>query len=140
MERHRESLSAALGLPVEVQGFTDLAVSNLKFSGNAQRRKRNALIFHGTFLLNLDIGLLGQVLRFPSKEPGYRQGRSHADFLTNLRVPADTIKSVLRACWNATVSMETLCGAPNSASARSVVDVGQLLETKYLRDDWNFKF
>jgi lipoate-protein ligase A len=46
MGRHREALSAALGRQVEVCGVTDLAISGRKFSGNSQRRKRRALLFH----------------------------------------------------------------------------------------------
>ena len=44
MERHRRVLCALLDRPVEVQGFTDLTVGQRKFSGNAQRRKRRALM------------------------------------------------------------------------------------------------
>jgi lipoate---protein ligase len=36
--------------PVAVLGHTDLALGGRKFSGNAQRRKRWSLLFHGTFL------------------------------------------------------------------------------------------
>src|SRR6185312_14823878 len=44
---------------IEIRGCTDLALdprpstleSALKFSGNAQRRKKHFLLFHGTFLL-----------------------------------------------------------------------------------------
>jgi len=49
-----------------VRGFTDLAMGERKFSGNAQRRRRHALLFHGTFLLDFDLPVIEQVLRFPS--------------------------------------------------------------------------
>src|SRR5436305_12475198 len=49
MGRHKAAFSAVLGQPVEVSGCTDLAIRGLKFSGNAQRRKRNFLLFHGCF-------------------------------------------------------------------------------------------
>src|SRR5204863_6569004 len=38
---------------IAVRGHTDLALGDHKFSGNAQRRRRRAVLFHGTFLLNL---------------------------------------------------------------------------------------
>src|SRR5690349_10102254 len=62
---------------VEVQGHTDLAIAGRKFSGNAQRRKRTHLLFHGSILLDVDLDLLEQVLPPPSLQPEYRQGRKH---------------------------------------------------------------
>ncbi len=93
MERHAAALTAVVNRPVRVQGFTDLTVHDLKFSGNSQRRKRRFLMFHGTFLLDFDLDLMERLLRFPSHQPDYRQDRAHRAFLTNLQVPADTRKS-----------------------------------------------
>ena len=102
MQRNAEALRTAFGLDAKVCGITDLAVGALKFSGNAQRRKRRALIFHGTFLLTFNLQLVAELLRKPSKEPDYRAGRAHERFITNLHVDAAAIKSALRKAWGAT--------------------------------------
>ena len=81
--------------PVEWRGQTDLAIGGLKFAGNAQRRRRRFLLFHGSFLLHLDLSLVEQVLPLPSRQPDYRVNRSHSDFLINLNVPAPTINAAL---------------------------------------------
>jgi lipoate-protein ligase A len=128
MARHRDALSALLGSAVEVRGWTDLALGGLKFSGNAQRRKRRALIFHGTFLLRFDLGLMEIFLTMPSREPDYRQGRAHSHFLTNLNAPAPAIKATLRQAWGAATALGT---AP---------DCRRLVAEKYSRDEWNLKF
>jgi lipoate-protein ligase A len=128
MGRHCEALSAALGRPVEVRGVTDLAIGGQKFSGNAQRRKRRALIFHGTFLLRFDLGLMENFLTMPSRQPDYRLGRPHADFLTNLDAPAPTIKTALRDAWLAATEFG------------HVPDCRRLIAEKYSRDEWNLKF
>jgi lipoate---protein ligase len=128
MDRHRETLSAVLRRPVEVRGFTDLAIEGLKFSGNAQRRKRRALIFHGTFLLRFDLDLMETFLTMPSRQPDYRRGRSHARFLMNLDAPAQAIKSALRDAWLA------------AAELGAAPDCTRLLAEKYSRDEWNLKF
>src|SRR6266404_6590795 len=73
---------------ISVCGHTDLAIDGRKFSGNAQRRKRDAVLFHGTFLLDFDLALVSRLLPAPSKEPDYRRSRSHAEFLMNLDVSA----------------------------------------------------
>ncbi|MEI6785439.1 MAG: lipoate--protein ligase family protein, partial [Verrucomicrobiota bacterium] len=50
LDRHRDALAALIGVPVELRGQTDLAIGGLKFNGNAQRRRRRFLLFHGSFL------------------------------------------------------------------------------------------
>ena len=76
MERNRRALATLLPEPVVIRGHTDLAVVRggleLKFSGNAQRRRRQFLLFHGTILTHFDLTLVERVLRFPSKVPDYR--------------------------------------------------------------------
>ena len=69
LKRHCAALSALAGKTVELKGQSDLAIGGLKISGNAQRRKRHALLFHGTLLLRFDLALLGNVLPLPSKQP-----------------------------------------------------------------------
>ena len=94
-------LAKLLQAPVEFRGHTDLAIGGLKFAGNAQRRHQRFLLFHGSFLLHLDIGLLEKILPLPSRQPDYRVNRSHADFLMNLRVPDYKIKAALIKAWDA---------------------------------------
>jgi lipoate---protein ligase len=128
MERQKTALTGLLHRPVEVQGCTDLTVGGLKFSGNAQRRKRHALLFHGTFLLRFDLKLMDCFLNLPSRQPDYRQGRAHNCFLMNLEVDANAIKNTLREAWVANTPLS------------EVPDCSQLIAEKYARDDWNLKF
>jgi lipoate-protein ligase A len=99
MNRHAAALTEVLGQPVRRRGDTDLAIGDRKFSGNAQRRGRQALLFHGTFLLDLDLGLVAALLPMPSRQPDYRAARSHGDFVMNLGVSAGAVKAALAAVW-----------------------------------------
>ena len=99
MERNRSALLPLLP-EVQIQGITDLAIGNLKFSGNAQRRKRRFILFHGTFLYNFDISMIEKILKPPEKQPEYRQKRSHVDFLTNIELSPQVIKKRLKDAWN----------------------------------------
>lgn len=130
MEKNRRALEAALRQPVRVRGITDLALGDLKFSGNSQRRKRNYVLFHGTFLLGMDISLVEQALRFPSKVPCYREGRSHKDFVINLEVDSKAIKKALYEEWRA---KGKLSSAPDA-------DMKNLIREKYSTQEWNYKF
>lgn len=101
LERNARALSRLVGEPVSLEGDTDLAIGELKISGNAQRRKRSALLFHGTVLLRLNTAEVGRFLASPSREPSYRQGRPHGRFIRNLGLPAGEVKAALRDAWQA---------------------------------------
>jgi len=99
MNRHAAALTRALGLPVRRRGDTDLAIGDRKFSGNAQRRGRHALLFHGTFLLRLDFEIAQAVLPAPSRQPDYRRDRGHAEFLMNLVADPATVQAAILQAW-----------------------------------------
>ena len=130
MNRQRDALGKLLNGRVEVNGHTDLTLDGVKFSGNAQRRKRSFLLFHGTFLLNFDLPLIEQFLQMPTHQPAYRASRSHGEFLTNLNLPADTVKDFLRAAWEAN----------NSMAAPPINRVTKLVADKYGSSAWNLKW
>jgi lipoate-protein ligase A len=129
LERHQRALQALLRAPVEKSGFTDLTIGGLKFCGNAQRRKKNFLLFHGSFLLNADISLMQKALPLPSHQPEYRASRSHADFLMNLKIPAQMLKSALAKAWEA---VDPLFTAP-------LDQITAVADQKYRQDSWNSK-
>ena len=130
MEKNRRALERLLGKKVEVRGHTDLTLGDLKFSGNAQRRKRRRLLFHGTFLLDFDLGYLEKTLQIPSKQPAYRANRGHSAFVTNLGVPAERVKKALAAVWGAEGKMTK---APEER-------MRTLARERYSNEDWNLKF
>jgi len=115
---------------ISVQGHTDLAIDDRKFSGNAQRRRRHAILFHGTFLLDFDLALVNRLLPMPSREPDYRRSRSHGEFLMNLKAPAAEIKAALAQTWGAGVPVDEL---PSAATSVLAIE-------KYSSDAWNRKF
>ncbi len=130
LQRHKAALSELVQAPVEIEGHTDLAVGGLKFSGNSQRRRKEFLLFHGCFLRNLDIGLIENTLRFPSKPPDYRVNRSHSEFLRNLNIPAEKVKAALIQAWNASAPLPAVPGDR----------VERLVREKYADSGWNFRF
>jgi lipoate-protein ligase A len=130
MRRNRAALETVIKRTVAVRGHTDLAIGDRKFSGNSQRRRKHFLLFHGTFLLNFDLALISELLPLPSKQPAYREQRTHADFLTNLNAPANEVKAALRQAWQAE---ETLRHPP-------LEKIKTLAWEKYATREWNFKF
>jgi len=122
---------------VAVRGHTDLAVAAgaspdafLKVGGNSQRRRKHFLLFHGTLLLDCDLGLIATLLQMPSAQPSYRAGRPHGEFVTNLRLPAAAVKDALARAWDATISL----------AAPPFPQMEKLACEKYRMHDWNWKF
>lgn len=130
MQRNAVALQRLLGTRVAVRGHTDLALGDLKVSGNSQRRKRHWLLFHGTFLCGVDVAVMDRLLKHPPREPDYRQGRSHSDFVTTLAISPGEIKDALRRDWKACTDLDVVPAAR----------ISQLVAEKYSRDAWNLKW
>lgn len=135
MKRNCAAIQSIMGIvkgqpSIEVQGYTDLAFTARKFSGNSQRRHKQFLLFHGTFLLNFDLAQVGEFLKFPSRQPDYRDGRNHGDFLMNLDMSVTAIKAALHYQWKADVALQ------NPPLER----ITKLTREKYATRDWNYKF
>ena len=62
-------MAAALAVGATVEGACDLAIAGLKFSGNAQQRKRRFLLHHGTILLDFDLTQTSRYLKLPPRQP-----------------------------------------------------------------------
>jgi lipoate-protein ligase A len=105
MEAHRRALQPLSRGHLEVQGFTDLTRDGAKFSGNAQRRKRRCLLFHGTFLYDFDLDRVEQLLPLPRRQPAYRRNRRHREFLTNVDIAPGEIRAALARAWSAEGSL-----------------------------------
>ena len=69
----------------------DLLRDGRKVAGLAMRRRREAMLLHGTILVDADLPLIARALKHPVREPAYRRGRSHAAFLANLGTLAEEV-------------------------------------------------
>lgn len=129
-ERNAAVLATVLGDEVAARGLSDLTIGSLKFSGNAQRRKRHFVLFHGTFLLEFDIPRVTRALAIPARQPEYRAGRAHEAFLTNAGVSRAGVKSLLAAAWGATAQL----------SALPLEEIRRLARSRYQSADWTFRW
>ena len=108
------------------RGISDLCLGERKFSGNAQRRRRDQLLHHGTILYDFDLDQISRYLREPIRQPDYRAARSHGDFITSLRADAPWLIGRLCAAWDAN---EPLADWPSELTARLVAE-------RYARPEW----
>ena len=115
---------------VRCRGISDLAIGELKFSGNSLRLKRDHLLYHGTLMYDFPLELIEQCLAMPPRQPEYRDSREHRDFVANLALEAGAIRRALVAAWDAT---EQLTDWPARRTARLVAD-------KYGWRQWNGQY
>ena len=100
LSKQKKALQTLTKKPIQVKGHTDLTINQKKFSGNAQKRKRKTILFHGTILYNFQLEKIDYYLKHPPKEPPYRKKRSHDTFITNVKVPKEKLISALQNEWN----------------------------------------
>jgi lipoate-protein ligase A len=81
------------------RGTSDLAIGDRKISGNAQRRRRRALLFHGTILHAMPADWIARYLKHPARQPDYRRERTHDAFLRTIHAPPDEIKLAIADAW-----------------------------------------
>ena len=130
LERIAAAIHRLTGFPIEQRGHTDLVLGGRKFSGNAQRRKTNAVLFHGTFLLDANMDIIEELLPMPSHQPEYRKGRHHREFLVNLGLDAAALTAALQEEWSAT----------SAYGQMPVEEIRALAESRYLNHDWTYRF
>jgi lipoate-protein ligase A len=81
---------------VGVDGRGDLVIEARKCGGSAQRRLRHWFMVHCSILYDFPIERIVRYLTIPSRQPEYRQGRDHREFLRNLGLPRNILTDAIR--------------------------------------------
>lgn len=108
-------------------GISDLVLQDRKVSGNSLRCQRTHLLYHGTLIYDMPLTLVERYLNRPPREPDYRGGREHRDFLGRLPIS----QSDLIAC----VADAFEAREPRTDWPRERVQ--QLVAERYGRTEWN---
>lgn len=126
-----ERLAAALQ-PIApgtcLEGSSDLARQGKKVSGNSQQRKRRYLLHHGTLLYDFDLPRMPRYLKMPQKQPDYREGREHLEFVANLASGRRTLEECVCQAWDVTLANHDDMAVRDTAR--------QLVAEKYGLDEW----
>jgi lipoate-protein ligase A len=93
---------ACCGVKAAYYPISDIALidGQLKFSGNAQCRRRDYFLHHGTVLYDYDLNKIFRYLKMPKSVPEYRRGREHKDFITNIPINPSDFRKALAAVFN----------------------------------------
>jgi lipoate---protein ligase len=77
------------------RGISDISVGDKKILGSSIYRKRELLMYHAVLNVSEPVSTLTKYLLHPSREPDYRAGRSHSEFVSSLAQEGYAISSAL---------------------------------------------
>lgn len=69
---------------LDQRGLSDIAMCGRKIAGTSLFRSRNYLLYQGSIIVEPNLRLITSCLKHPSKEPDYRGGRGHREFMSSL--------------------------------------------------------
>ncbi len=131
-----EAVAAALrgaGATVTVQGRGDLVSGGRKCGGSAQRRLKSWFMVHCSILFDFAIERVERYLKMPRRQPEYRAGRSHGDFLINLALPRQILADTIRDTFSPGTSVST-----ESFAQPALLE--SLLSEKFSNREWIERF
>ena len=70
---------------LSLTGISDIAISGKKILGSAIYRNKDLLLYHAVLNLGEPASTIEKYLKYPVKEPDYRNGRKHIDFVSSLK-------------------------------------------------------
>jgi lipoate---protein ligase len=121
------------GPALALEGRGDLVIDGRKCGGSAQRRLRHWFMVHCSILHDFPIERIERYLTIPQRQPEYRQGRDHRDFLRNLGLPRNILVDAI--CG------ESLPGSPSQPGQGVPWGVVQtLLVEKFANQAWIDRF
>jgi lipoate-protein ligase A len=132
LDRIAKSIRRA-GPAVSVAGRGDLALGDRKCGGSAQRRLKHWFMVHCSILYDFPIERIVRYLKVPARQPEYRQGRAHQDFLSNLGLPRQALIDAIRLDGVA-------AGFADSAPELPLGVVQSLVSEKFGNPAWTERF
>ncbi len=86
---NRLIISALEGLGItglSEKGISDIALRDKKILGSSIYRKKTLVFYHAVLNVAESPERISRYLKHPSREPDYRAGRKHEEFVTSLRM------------------------------------------------------
>lgn len=126
-----------LGIESEFKPINDIVTNSKKISGNAQTRRGNVLLHHGTILHHLDLKKMFTLLKVPEEKISDKMIKSAEERVTCLSNinPEITTEQIENALINAfTENKDFEFG---DWSEKELLRAKELAEEKYKNHNWN---
>lgn len=70
---------------LRLSGISDIAILEKKILGSSIYRSKHMLLYHAVLNVSEPAETFERYLKHPTKEPDYRKGRKHGEFVTSLK-------------------------------------------------------
>ncbi len=100
------SALAQLGIKhLNQKGISDISIGEKKILGSSIYRKADTVFYHAVLNVSENISTIEKYLKHPKREPSYRKGRLHSEFVTSLHSEGyeykiKSIKKILEIKFN----------------------------------------
>jgi lipoate-protein ligase A len=125
-----------LGFVSKFSPLNDITIDGKKVSGNAQTRKKNTLLQHGTILLNADIDKMFFVLKIPSEKIKDKMITDARQRITALNKTFDEATAALKSGFSEKFGSRLVT---DTLTVEEETETEKLVREKYTTHQWNWK-
>lgn len=116
--------------------LNDILVDNKKVSGNAQTRRNNTLLQHGTILLNVDFDKMFSVLNVPSEKIKDKMLENVKSRVMGLNKTFEEVADKLKVSFSEKFNAQFIL---DDLTDKEKKDTEKLVTEKYSAHQWNWK-
>lgn len=130
---------ASLGVTAEINGRNDMTIDGAKFSGNAQYRKRDRIMHHGTILYDSELSVVGKALIVPKDKIESKGLKSVQSRVTNVKphmredIPVEAFMAALKEAMNREYALH-----PYALKEEDLEGAAKLQREVYDTWEWNY--
>lgn len=125
-----------LGYIAKYVPLNDIVVDNKKVSGNAQTRKNNTLLQHGTILLAVDIEKMFSMLKVPSEKIKDKMIKDVKARVTGINRSFEEVASNLKESFAEIFGAQIIT---DTLSSKEKKDTEKFVIEKYSSRQWNWR-
>ncbi|MBN1156015.1 lipoate--protein ligase family protein [Candidatus Woesearchaeota archaeon] len=131
-----------LGLEAAFAPLNDIVVKGKKVSGNAQTRRMNCILQHGTVLIDVDVKKMFSLLIVPDEKIRSKMINNVEERVTGINKETgrnhgfQEVVNALTDGFREALNLE-LCSGELSPSEKEMAE--RLAKEKYSKDEWKFK-
>jgi lipoate-protein ligase A len=130
-----------LGLNAEFRPINDIIVNNKKISGNAQTRKKNIVLQHGTIILDVDVEKMFSLLKVPDEKIKDKLIKNVKERVTSLKKELNKeidLKEIRKLMVKNFEKVFNVSFKEQKLTEQEIKTAEKLCREKYSTKEWNY--
>ena len=125
-----------LGFEAKFSPLNDIIIDGKKVCGNAQTRKNNTLLQHGTILLDVDVDRMFSLLKVPKEKISDKEISNVKDRVVGISKEFEQVAEMLKTSAKEIFHCELI---PDQLNQKDLEICTKIMNEKYSNKKWNFK-